>query len=184
MPTLKTPAASDPKPAPVAQPGEPTTPDQPDASRASEPKKRRNWRAIWLIAYENKGTVKAACKAARVSKSRVYEVRKTDADFAAAWKEAEERVTELIEETAVEKAIAGDGRMVEFMLKARRPKKYRELARGEEQATEAIEQAVDEALELQGKEIERLTDRLADVAPGGEAQAPRDPESRSLAGTS
>jgi hypothetical protein len=162
--------------------------DVSDESRVREfamPASGRQWKTAWLIAYEDKGTVTAACKAARISRQTAYVARREDPVFAEAWEEAQNRVVELLEETATEKALAGDGRMIEFMLKANRPGKYREHSGGAtEAATEEIEQGVNDLIEKQGSEIERLTERLADVAPGGEAQAPRDPAVRPLATSS
>lgn len=164
----------------------PTLVEKPDAAdRDARVKTPRNWKSTWLLAYENKGTVRAACKIARVSKSRVYEVRRTDEAFAEAWEAAEQRTTELLEETAYERALNGSDRLAEFLLKARRPQKYRETTSGKgEVAAEEIEQSVNETIDRQAAEIGRLTDRLADVAPGSEAQAPRDPAGRSLASPS
>lgn len=172
MPTLTTAGEEGAAPVPV----------QPDQSRAGDrfadfapPKKgRRAWKPTFILAFENTGTVKAAAKAARVSKQRAYEAKAEDPAFAEAWEQARDHVVALLEETATERALAGDGRMIEFMLKANRPAKYREQASSAaETATEEIEQGVNEAIEGMAAEIERLTDRLADVAPAGEAESPR-----------
>lgn len=143
------------------------------STRAGDnPKPVRDWKPVFLIAYENKGTVKAACKIARVSRSRVYEARREDAKFAAEWDAAESRTTELLEETAFERAINGSDRLMEFLLKARRPKRYREHARVEGEADEEVSEAVNDEIEGLLAEVDRLRDRLADATAERKAPAP------------
>lgn len=89
-------------------------------------KARRNWKPDWLIAYREKGTVKASCEVVGISRQTAYEAREKDPKFAAAWDAAESAVTLVLEETMVERAINGSDRLMEFALKARRPEIYRE----------------------------------------------------------
>jgi hypothetical protein len=138
---------------------------------------RRNWKPVWLEAFRNLGTVKEACKVARISKQRVYQVREKDQEFAAAWLETASRQTELLEETSFQKALAGSERALDRELKARRPAKYGDALKLEGTVTHEIDQAVNERIEAAHAEIERLTERLANMADSGEAQAPGPPAS-------
>lgn len=88
--------------------------------------------------------VTAACEAAGVSRSAAYEARQRDEAFALAWHDVEEATTEQMEREAFRRGVNGVKRPVYqgkelvghvtdysdtlliFMLKARRPEKYRE----------------------------------------------------------
>jgi len=63
--------------------------------------------ARFLEALADTGSVTAAVAAARTSRTRVYELRKTDTAFAAAWDEAEEIATDRLEEEARRRAMEG-----------------------------------------------------------------------------
>jgi hypothetical protein len=89
-------------------------------------KKRRDWKPDWLDAYKAHGTVTAACKVIGIGSSTAYDARARDRDFAKAWDEAEGETTKLLEETMYERALNGDTTAAIFILKARRPNKYRE----------------------------------------------------------
>lgn len=70
--------------------------------------------------------VSAACRAAGVARSAMYEWRDEDPEFAAAWREAEEQAADELEQVAWDRARSGlSDRMLEILLKAHRPK-YRE----------------------------------------------------------
>lgn len=109
-----------------------------------------DWRPKFLAALEEEITVIAACRAASVARSTVYEERRASEEFAAAWDEVEERSTQELEREAFRRAYEGwiereefflkdDGEKVPtltvrkfsdtlmiFLLKARRPAVYRE----------------------------------------------------------
>jgi len=88
--------------------------------------------------------VTAACAEIGISRQTVYMERQRNEDFAVAWADVEERSTERMEAEAYRRAVEGvatpmvsAGRLVttvqtysdgllQFMLKARRPEKYRE----------------------------------------------------------
>jgi hypothetical protein len=61
----------------------------------------------FLKALADTGNVTAAVAAAGTSRTRVYELRKTDIAFAAAWDEAEEIATDRLEDEARRRAIEG-----------------------------------------------------------------------------
>lgn len=145
---------------------------------------RRQWdRAAWLAAYEEKGTVTAACKVVRISRQTAYQERKLNAPFAEAWDRAEQAVTDVLEKTAVERALDGSDRLMEFLLKGRRPQTYREsvnVKHGGKVGVE-VEEGVDDAITGALAEVERLTERLAELESGREAQVPGGTESADMA---
>ena len=61
----------------------------------------------FLNVLANTGNVTAAVAAAGTSRTRVYELRKTDAAFAAAWDEAEDIATDRLEDEARRRAVEG-----------------------------------------------------------------------------
>lgn len=61
----------------------------------------------FLKALADTGSVTAAVAEAGTSRARVYELRKTDIAFAAAWDEAEEIATDRLEDEARSRAIEG-----------------------------------------------------------------------------
>jgi transposase-like protein len=107
----------------------------------------------WLEAFEAEGTVRYACKVAGVGRSTVYEWRQKDEAFALAWADIEEATTEAMEREAYRRAVEGvteplvsagkrvcdttkfSDTLLIFMLKARRPEKYRDNVRVEHSGT-------------------------------------------------
>jgi hypothetical protein len=118
-------------------------------------KQRRDWRPKFLAALATEGTVWAASKSAGVHRSTVYEERQRNEDFALAWADVEERVTEGLERKAVDMAMGGEVRMLEFLLKARRPLTYRERVDVNHSGKVKHDLA-----DLSDEELDRLADRL------------------------
>ena len=94
-------------------------------ARAREPA----WCKRFLDGLAKTGTVRGGAAAARIHRATAYKRRGTDEQFAAAWADVEEGVVERLEETALSLALAGDVKLIEFLLKARRPNTYREQHR-------------------------------------------------------
>jgi len=67
----------------------------------------RERRERFLKALADTGSVTAAVAVAATSRSRVYDLRKADRVFAAAWEEAEEIATDRLEEEARRRAVEG-----------------------------------------------------------------------------
>jgi hypothetical protein len=61
-----------------------------------------------------------------MARTTVYEWREADQDFAASWDEAIESGTDALEDEAIKRAKAGSDTLMIFLLKARRPNKYKE----------------------------------------------------------
>jgi len=108
---------------------------------------RREWtparKKKFLEALAAGGTVALAVKAADMSRAAAYDLRNKAPDFDAAWNDAFETGTDLLEQEAERRALgwaetryAANGEAYEifkcsdvlliFMLKARRPEKFRE----------------------------------------------------------
>ncbi len=114
------------------------------AGTRGTPKGARNWKPLWLEAFEGLGTVSDACKAAGVGRTTVYRARQEDEAFALAWHDLEEQTTERMEREAHRRGVMGVERdvyyqgqvvgaerqfsdtLLIFMLKSRKPDVYRD----------------------------------------------------------
>lgn len=120
--------------------------------RKSRSEKPPLWYKAFLSAFvETGGIYTKACAAARIHPSVPYDAARGDASFAAAWEEARETATDLLEAEAFRRGVEGitkpaisggkivkddegrpvilreySDRMLELLLKANRPEKYRE----------------------------------------------------------
>jgi hypothetical protein len=108
-------------------------------------------RVAFLRALADSGIVTIAAKIAGITRARVYQVRKEDPDFAAAWDEAEEQAADALEAEAWRRAVDGvpeplvsagkivrddDGQPIAIrrysdtllvtLLKARRPERFKD----------------------------------------------------------
>lgn len=149
--------------------------DKPDTARAG--KDRADWKPAWLEAYADCGTAKGACEVVGINRSTAYDHRAKDPDFAAAWDALETTTTKLLEETAFQRALNGSDRLAEFMLRARRPKVYRDSLKLEGEVNLAVKEGMT-------AEIQRLTERLADLARAGTGDAAGKHEVAGMAGGS
>jgi hypothetical protein len=77
------------------------------------------------------GSVTAAASAIGVTRQAVYQLRKTDAQFAVDWDDAIEAGTDILEDEAVKRAKNHSDTLLIFLLKARRPDKYKERSETE-----------------------------------------------------
>lgn len=119
------------------------------AKAKASPKKRREWKPAFLKAFAETGMVAAACRKAKVSRSYVYEARQADEHFAQIWDDIEHATTDEMEREAYRRGVQGveepvfqgkelvghvrkfSDTLLIFMLKARKPEKYRETTRHE-----------------------------------------------------
>lgn len=88
--------------------------------KASPPQER------FLTALGEGLSVAGAAKLAGVGRQTVYDWRKRDAAFAAAWDDAIETGTDNLEDEARRRAMSTSDTLMIFMLKARRPGKYKD----------------------------------------------------------
>lgn len=84
------------------------------------------WKENFLQALRNSGNVRLACQAAAVDRSTAYNHRRNDDKFAAAWKIALHEAVEALEAVAWKRAREQSDTLLIFLLKALKPKMYRE----------------------------------------------------------
>ena len=114
------------------------------ARKPSAPVGKPAWREVFLQKFAERANVSKACRAAGVARNTVYEERKADPVFAKLFKIARAEAVERLEEEAwrrahdgVEKPVYQQGvlvghipeysdTMLIFLLKANKPKKYRD----------------------------------------------------------
>lgn len=88
--------------------------------------RRRDWQPDFLKALERTQMVSSACAAAGVARTTVYERRAKDPEFRAAWAAVEARVTDMLEAAAIRRAMQGSDKLLEMLLRARRPELFNE----------------------------------------------------------
>jgi hypothetical protein len=98
----------------------------PSARARTKGKPRRDWRPAFLKGFQKSGTVTGGCAHAGINRTTAYRERQRSEKFAVAWSELEAEVTDKLEATALELALGGETRLIEFLLKARKPEMYRE----------------------------------------------------------
>ncbi len=86
-------------------------------------KKRRE---AFLATLSTTGNATQAAEVAKLDRSALYRLRKNDEAFAEAWAEAEELGVEALEDEACRRAFDGSDTLLIFLLKGKKPDKYRE----------------------------------------------------------
>lgn len=97
--------------------------------RRELPSHADEWRPVFVEALRNSANVRAACKAAGVSREAAYKSRRRSSAFAKAWNEALEDAVDMLEAIAIDRARKQSDLLLIFLLKAHRPAKYRETIR-------------------------------------------------------
>jgi hypothetical protein len=80
----------------------------------------------FLEAYAKTGRVTLACEAAHIAHNTHYRRLGSDPVYRAAFAQAEQQVGQMLEDTAVERALDGDNHLLLALLKRFRPQLYRE----------------------------------------------------------
>jgi hypothetical protein len=144
----------------------------------------------FLTALADTGIVSVAVEIAGTSRTRVYELRKRDESFAAAWDEAEEHAADALEAEAWRRAVAGvpeplvsSGRVVRdddgqplairrysdnlllALLKARRPDKFKDRAVVEHDIADGLADRLEAARQRALATSAGTVTRLAVTAP-------------------
>ena len=114
------------------------------ADTATRPRDERWSREQWLDTFRWCGMVSTTCELMGIARQTAYAERQRNEDFALAWADVEEESTEAMEREAYRRAVEGvttpmvsagkrvtdvqsySDRLLEFMLKSRRPEKYRD----------------------------------------------------------
>ena len=87
---------------------------------------KKDWKPDFLEALRGTATVTEACRVVGIGRTSAYKARQQDEAFAVAWADVEEESTETLESVAVQRAVDGSDTLMIFLLKSRRPQKYRE----------------------------------------------------------
>lgn len=98
---------------------------------ARQKKTPTSQRERFLSALSRTASVTAASQAAGIGRRTAYNWRDADEAFAAAWDDALESGTDALEDEAVRRALDGSDTLLIFMLKARRPEKFKERVANE-----------------------------------------------------
>lgn len=86
----------------------------------------------FLDALREGATVKKACATVQVGRSTMYRERDNDPDFAAEWEDAYDEGADVLEAEAFRRATEmGSDTLLIFLLKARRPEKFRDNVKHE-----------------------------------------------------
>lgn len=83
-------------------------------------------REAFLEALSECGSVSDACKKAEVGRTSAYRLRNSDEAFAAQWDEAFSKGADALEDEAHRRALDGSDTLLIFLLKGRKPERYRE----------------------------------------------------------
>lgn len=121
-----------------------------------DPETKKIRQALFFEGYVETGTISGGCRAAGISRFTYQEWRRSDPEFLALMNEAEEIVSDDLEETAAERAKDKSDLLMMFLLKKRRPE-FRDNFKGE--APEKVKPATESSARL---EIERRLSNLAD----------------------
>ena len=101
--------------------------DKTDRTRAN----LTTWQRSFLKVLRETPNVKAACKAAKVSRQTAYSHRKENKEFAEFWDDAIGHSIDELEATAFRLATEGDSSLISFLLRCHKPEVYRDIQRHE-----------------------------------------------------
>jgi hypothetical protein len=88
------------------------------------------WVAAFLTVLRETANVRASADAAGITRRAAYYLRERDPDFRASWDDCMEDACDVLEAKARERALAGlSDNLLIFLLKAHRPRVYRESTR-------------------------------------------------------
>ena len=122
-----------PAPKPIGPAEDPSTgadrsdPSPVAGSAATRPTRghRRDWKPAFIAALRECGVVRKASEAAHINRTTAYKAADIDEEFNTAWRAAEQDFVDLVETEVVRRAFAGSDRLLELLLKSRRPHTYR-----------------------------------------------------------
>lgn len=83
-------------------------------------------RAEFLARLADGESVTAGARFIGLTRQALYQTRGHDAEFAAAWDDAIEQGTDILEDEAIKRARNSSDTLLIFMLKARRPDKFKD----------------------------------------------------------
>lgn len=130
---------------------------------------RAGWQERFLEAFRVTGIVSSSAEAAGVHRSSVYRELEKDEAFVAAFEDAEAEAVDVLEREALRRAVEGvvepvvsagehvtdvrrySDRLLEFLLKARRPDRFSERHRIEHRGAVEVGLTLTQLVELAGK---------------------------------
>jgi hypothetical protein len=89
-----------------------------------DPQIQKRHRERFLAALASGSSPTRAAKQAGIGRSTLYEARSKDREFAKAWDDALAEGTDRLEDEAYRRAMKDSDRLLEFMLRGRRPEVY------------------------------------------------------------
>ena len=120
----------------------------------------------FCIALSEGLSVTAACQRASISKMAAYAWRNADPEFAAAWENALDAGTDVLEDVALKRAQDSSDRLIIFLLKARRPEKFKDRAHIDKAETVNINVTVNDQQRAKAMALllakQRLPGRIAE----------------------
>jgi hypothetical protein len=81
---------------------------------------------MFLSVLRKGNSAAAACKAIGISRQAMYVRRELDVEFAKQWNDAVDEGTDMLEDVALKRACKKSDTLVIFLLKGRRPEKYKD----------------------------------------------------------
>lgn len=120
------------------------------------------WVKPFLAALSNTANIRFACQQAEIVRQTAYDRRKAHPEFLRRWRIAMQEACDALEAVAWKRAQAESDTLLIFLLKAHRPKKYRENVKHEHGGSIGVR-----------AEIIREVVDAADLA--GESTVPSDP---------
>lgn len=88
------------------------------------------WQKRVLACVSECGNLAALCRQLGLDEAYVYHCKRKDKDFGAAWAKAEEEALDALEHEAHRRAKVHSDRLIEFILKHKRPKVWGDLVEG------------------------------------------------------
>jgi hypothetical protein len=102
---------------------------------------------IFLDTYAKTGRVNRACEVAHITPRTHYRKLESDPVYRQAFEKAEQEVGQMLEDTAVERALNGDSHLLLALLKRFRPEAYRERVSAEVSGTISLVDRMSAAVE-------------------------------------
>ena len=134
--------------------------------------KKPKWEKRWLEVFRDTGNVRLSCHAVNISRQAAYQHRDRDPSFAAAWKQAEEDATDVLEAEARKRARNSSDVLLIFLLKSLRPSKYRETVRNEHTGADGGPITVSDVTERRTQILGRMAGLAAIEEEGGGDSGP------------
>lgn len=101
-------------------------PENPPAPLIPFHAKKEHMQDIFLEHFPRLGTITATCNAIGLNRGTVLMWRKRDPEFEQRFNEADGRITDALEGTAMARALRESDTLLIFLLKARNPDKYKD----------------------------------------------------------